>query len=93
MNNKEFIAELSSRMGYTQQDTQKMVIAVMNELVSQVESNGSVVVPELGTFELKKRLERILTNPNTGKRMLVPPRLQMNFRATATLKDQLRKND
>ena len=32
MNNKEFVADLAQRAGYTQADTQKMVTALVEEM-------------------------------------------------------------
>ena len=44
-----------------------------------------------GTFEVKKRLERVMVNPSTGLRMLVPPKLVLNFKPAATIKGHVRK--
>lgn len=91
MNNKEFISELAQRSGFTQQNTQKMVLAVMEQILGQVQENDAVQVPQFGTFEVKKRLERVLVNPNTGKKMLVPPKLVLGFKPVTTLKERLQK--
>ena len=91
MNNKEFIAELAQRTNQKQQATQKMVLAVMEQLLGQVEENNSFQVPSFGTFEVKKRLERILVNPNNGKKMLVPPKLILGFKPVTTLKERMQK--
>lgn len=91
MNNKEFITELAQRTSQTQQATQNMVLAVMEQLITQVEENESLQVPQFGTFEVKKRLERILMNPNTGKKMLVPPKLVLGFKPVASFKKRLQK--
>ena len=82
MNNKEYIAELAQQSGYTQTDTQKMVAAVIEQMGDSFEEGNSVLIPNFGTFEVKKRLERIIVNPGTQQRMLVPPKLVLNFRAT-----------
>lgn len=91
MNNKEFIAELSDRTGNNKQMTQKMVLNVMESLVSQIEEEESVLIPLFGTFEMKKRLERILVNPNSGKKMLVPPKLVLGFRPVTSWKEEIQK--
>lgn len=91
MNNKELIIELSQRTDQTQQATQRMVLAVMEQLLSHVEENESFQVPSFGTFEVKKRLERVLVNPNNGKKMLVPPKLVLGFKPVTTLKERMQK--
>lgn len=91
MNNKEYIAELAQQSGYTQTDTQKMVAAVIEQMGDSFEEGNSVFIPNFGTFEVKKRLERIIVNPGTQQRMLVPPKLVLNFRPKESVKDKLNK--
>ena len=91
MNNKEFIAEIASRTGHTQDASQKMVKAVIDQMAKSFETGGTVPVSGFGTFEVKKRLERVMVNPSTGLRMLVPPKLVLNFKPAATIKGQVRK--
>lgn len=91
MNNKEYIAELAQQSGYTQTDTQKMVAAVIEQMGDSFEEGNSVLIPNFGAFEVKKRLERIIVNPGTQQRMLVPPKLVLNFRPKESVKDKLNK--
>ena len=91
MNNKEYIADLAQQSGYTQTDTQKMVAAVIEQMGNSFEEGNSVLIPNFGTFEVKKRLERIIVNPGTQQRMLVPPKLVLNFRPKESVKDKLNK--
>lgn len=90
MNNKEFISELSKRTGYTQDDTQKLVNTVMEAMSDSLQDGNPVSISGFGAFELKKRLERIITNPATGQRMLVPPKIVLNFRPVASVKNRLK---
>lgn len=90
MNNKEFIAELAQRAGYTQADTQKMVATLIAEMGDRFEEGDAVQVVGFGTFEVKKRLERIVVNPGTQQRMLVPPKLVLNFKPVAAIKEVLK---
>ena len=60
--------------------------------MSMAFDNGeSVSVSGFGTFEVKKRLERIMVNPSTGQRMIVPPKLVLNFKPSASIKEELKK--
>ena len=92
MNNKQFIAELANRMGYTIGDTQKMVYQMVDAMGDSFQEGDSIQVSGFGTFETRKKLERIIVNPSTGQRMLVPPKLVLNFKPHQTWKDKL-KND
>ena len=90
MNNKEFIAELSQRLGYTQEDTQKLMRTVINSMGSFFQEGAPITLPNFGTFEVKKRLERVMINPSTQQRMLVPPKLVLNFKPVASVKEKLK---
>lgn len=90
MNNKEFIAELSERTGYSMKDTQRLVNNIVNAMGDAFQEDNSVLVPNFGIFEAKKKLERVIVNPSTGQRMLVPPKLVLNFKPNQTWKDKLK---
>lgn len=91
MNNKEFISALSRQTGYKIEDTQNMVRTVVYSIVDNLAEGESVSVSGLGNFEVKKRMERIISNPGTGQKMLVPPKLVTNFKPFATMKEKLKK--
>jgi len=91
MNNKEFILQLSKKTGYSPDDTQKMVKAVINGLVKEFGEGEGVNIADFGTFEIKKKMERIVVNPSTKQRMLVPPKLSLNFKPVQAIKDELKQ--
>jgi len=62
----------------------------MNE---KFQEGDNVVMQNFGTFEVKKRLERVVVNPGTGQRMLVPPKLVLSFKPVAAIKQKLKKGD
>lgn len=93
MNNKEYIAELAQKAGYTQTDTQRMVNSVIEAMGKAFEEGDAVQIPNFGTFEVKKRMERIVVNPGTQQRMLVPPKLVLGFKPIAAIKEFLKKGD
>lgn len=90
MNNKEFIAELAQRSGHTQESTQRMVRTFLESMGDYFCEGESVMLAGFGTFDVKKRLERTVTNPSTGLRMLVPPKLVLGFKPVASIKEKLK---
>lgn len=72
-------------------NTQKMTLSVFDQLLTIVETEETAQVSLFGTFELKKRMERVLVNPNTGKKLMVPPKLVLGFKAAASLKEKAQK--
>ncbi len=90
MNNKEFINELAERTGYSPKDTQKLVDNIINAMGDAFQEDNAVLVPNFGTFEPKKKLERVIVNPASRQRMLVPPKLVLGFKPNQTWKDKLK---
>jgi nucleoid DNA-binding protein len=90
MNNKEFISTLAAEAGYTQTDTQKMVNSVIEAMKKAFDNGDSVQIANFGSFEVKKRMERIVVNPGNGQRMLVPPKLVLTFKPTSAIKETLK---
>ena len=91
MTNKDFILELAEQTGYSPEDTQKMVNVIVETMGDIFQEDNIVLVPTFGTFEVKKKMERVMVNPSTGQRMLVPPKLVLNFKPNANWKVQIKK--
>jgi len=86
MNNKEFISDLANRTNLTIKETSSLVSAAVSAIISELTEENAVVVPSFGTFEVKKKLERVLVNPTTKQRMLVPPKMTISFKPNTSLK-------
>ncbi|MBQ4002853.1 MAG: HU family DNA-binding protein [Bacteroidaceae bacterium] len=88
MNNKEFIAFLSEKNGTSTRITAELTNALVAEVSAQLEDENTVSIAGFGAFEVKKKLERVLVNPATKQRMLVPPKIVVNFKPNNALKDK-----
>lgn len=90
MNNKEFISELSRRFVYTNKDTTQLVSSVISIMTQQLQDGNTVAMQGFGTFEVRKKLERISINPATQQRMLIPPKLVLTYKPSAILKEKFK---
>ena len=90
MNNKEFISELSRRFVYTNKDTTQLVSSVISIMTQQLQDGNTVAIQGFGTFEVRKKLERISINPATQQRMLIPPKLVLTYKTSAILKEKFK---
>lgn len=90
MNNKEFIAELSRRTGYSNKDTTLLVSSVLNFMVQELQEGNTVSLQNFGIFEVKKKMERITFNPTTQQRLLIPPKLVLSYKPSSTLKEKFK---
>ncbi|MBQ0158409.1 MAG: HU family DNA-binding protein [Bacteroidales bacterium] len=90
MTNKEFISTIAARTDMSADQVQACIDALTSAIADNLEEGDALAVQGFGTFEVKKKLERVVVNPNTKQRMLVPPKLTINFRPSNTLKDKTR---
>ena len=86
MNNKEFIADVASRTKMCNRETASLVSATVSAIISELTEENAIVVPGFGTFEVKKKLERVLVNPTTKQRMLIPPKMTVSFKPYPTMR-------
>lgn len=92
MNNKELLAALAKKTNMTSDQVSEF-INDFNQAVTQVlEKNDTIMISNFGTFEVRKKLEKITFNPATKERVITPPKLAVAFKASDTLKDRFRNN-
>ena len=90
MNNKEFTSELAERLGYTIKDTSELMNSLLSSMTQELEEGNVIASQGFGSFEVKKKAERISINPASKQRMLVPPKLVLSYRPSNTLKDKFK---
>lgn len=59
-------------------------------MTRQLEEENVISVQGFGTFEVKKKAERIAVSPTTKQRMLVPPKLVLAYKPSTLLKDKFK---
>jgi DNA-binding protein HU-beta/integration host factor subunit alpha len=91
MNNKEFVTLLAGRTGMKVSEAQKTMESIISIMGDCFQEGDTVQMANFGTFEVKKKLERIMVSPTTGQRMLVPPKLALAFKPNPTWKDMIKK--
>ena len=84
MNNKEFTSELSRRLGYTLKDTSELVTSLLSDMTRQLEEGNTISIQGFGTFEVKKKAERISVNPTTNS--------EVSFKVYPNLRDNSEVN-
>ena len=90
MNNKEFIADLATKLDEKAKETQRLASIFSTVFAESLEEGDSLSLQGFGTFVVKKKLERIVTNPTNKQRMLVPPKLALSFKPSNILKDKIK---
>lgn len=90
MNNKELTGELSRRLGYTNKDASRLLASVTAIMGEELQEGKTIAIQNFGTFEVRKKMERITVNPVTKRRFLVPPKLILNFKPSPVWKERLK---
>ena len=91
MNNKELTGELARRLGYTNKDAAQLVASMVAIMGEELQEGKTLTFQGFGTFEVKKKLERIVVNPATRQRLLVPPKLVLSYKPDNSLKKKFKK--
>ncbi len=89
MDNKKLVDTIAANMGRSAEDVSKLLEAFAGVLSTRCGEMDSVFVPGFGTFEPKKRNERVMIHPSTGRRILVPPKIVLGFKVSKVLKTKL----
>ena len=58
-------------------------------MAQQLQDGNTVAIQGFGTFEVRKKLERISINPATQQRMLIPPKLVLTYNCLILLQTNL----
>jgi len=90
MNNKELISELARNLNINQNDAQDLLNKCNTLLGGSFANMDTLSIQGFGAFEVKKKLERLTIHPVSGKKLLVPPKLVLNFVASKTFKDKIK---
>lgn len=93
MDNKTLVETLSKKLDISR-DTVITLIDGLSEVVGECGAAlDSITLPSFGTFEPRKRMERVAVHPASGKRLLVPPKIVMSFRPSSLLKQRIRNGE
>ena len=93
MDHKTFLETLSQRVNAGKEETSEMITSLCQVLTDTALDGDAVTFPGFGSFEPRKRIERIALHPSTGRRMLIPPKITLTFRPSTLLKQKVRNHE
>lgn len=91
MKHKELIDAIADRTNRTQEETGNLLQTAIDILTSQILEDNVVNLQGFGSFELKRRKERLSVHPATQVRTVIPPKQTVNFRQSGVLKVKLKE--
>ena len=89
MTNKEFINRLIRESGMPSKEVNELTSTLLGEIEKRLVDEDFIVIPEFGTCEVKKKLERVVVNPVTKQKMLIPPKMVVTFKPSGSLKQKI----
>lgn len=89
MDNKTLTDTLSRNLNISRETVAELIESMSSGIGEITSGCDSVTIPSFGTFEPKKRMERVAIHPASGKRLLVPPKIVLTFRPTTILKQKV----
>ena len=92
MNYKEYLEVLARQTDMTVEQAGVLAASVADAIGQELQEGHEVCIEDFGSFVVDKELEHIAWNPVTGQRMLVPPRLVVQFHPNGWLTDSPSNN-
>ncbi len=89
MDNKTLVETLSKRLDVSRETVTSLIDGMAEVVGENCSGLNSISIPSFGTFESKKRMERVAVHPASGKRLLVPPKIVLTFRPSPLLKQRI----
>lgn len=94
MDNKTLLNKVSKDTGLDIELCSEYQEAFCTLLGNTLAAGDSISIPSFGNFEPRKRNERIMAHPSVkGKRLLVPPKIVVNFKPSTLLKNRINSKE
>lgn len=93
MDNRQYIKALSKTSGKSIKETEALFADFMEIFRARITDMDTIAIPGFGAFETKKRAERVTTHPSTQQRIMIPPKIVMNFKMSNVLKQRMRDDN
>lgn len=91
MEHKDLVSKLQQRLGVGCDRVEAMLESFSGIVTERCAQMDSIMIQGLGTFEARKKMERVAVNPTTGKRMLIPPKIVLVFKPNNAIKNRLKE--
>lgn len=91
MKHKEVVTAIAAKLNQSEQETAALLDHAVNIFRTQLSEGNSVLLSGFGSFEVKRKEERISVHPSTKVRTLIPPKQVVSFKQSAIFKQKLKE--
>ncbi len=92
MNSKSIIIELSKRLNREEADVLSLIDGLAVVFRENLIDLKTIAIPGFGEFVPVKTNERVILNSESGKKMLYPPQIDVEFNQSTLLRKKITKN-
>jgi integration host factor subunit alpha len=85
-------AEVYKQIGLSLQECSSLVDAVIEEICDSLQKGDAVKLSSFGTFNLRKKKQRMGRNPKTGVEVPISSRRVLSFNASNLLKSKVNRS-
>lgn len=89
MTNTDFLKRLSEKTDMTVEQLEPMVEQFVGAFARELATGKVVSVQGFGNFESREKAERKMYNPTTKSYKIIPKKVTLNFKMSATLKEKI----
>ncbi|MCE5174139.1 MAG: HU family DNA-binding protein [Bacteroidales bacterium] len=90
MKTKDFVQKIQHNITVNPERSAELV-ELTTSIIARILGDGdALAIKGFGTFEVKKKEERVSVNPVTGNRWMIPPKLVPSFKPGTTLKEKIK---
>ncbi len=91
MNKADLINEVALSADVSKKDAEAVLTATLETITKALKEGDKVQLVGFGSFEVKKRAERVGRNPKTKEPIQIPASVVPVFKAGKALKDEIAK--
>lgn len=91
MKHKDVLDEVARRSGLPLDEVSTRLDQLVALISYHLTLDEPISIQGFGTFEVKKRKERLTVNPTTGTKWLIPPKWVPAFKVGPTLKEKIKQ--
>jgi len=89
MDNKTIVSNLSQKLGRDPKEISALIDGLATIIREKCGNLSDIAIPGFGTFAPIKEDEKVITDLSTGKNILLPPQISLNFEPSIVLRKKV----
>ncbi len=93
MEHKQYVTKLAKKTSLDYKETASLLQSVTTAIADLLSEGDTLMLPSFGSFSTVKHDESIITDISTGKHMLMPPCIEVEFTPSNILNKHIAANE